>query len=67
MTRLVSRSEYVILKTSFMTILNRMLSSKMKIKAFYNQQENKLKNKLFQMLKDNSKYMNTQRMEIAKV
>lgn len=50
-----------------MTILNRMLSSKMKIKAFYNQQENKLKNKLFQMLKDNSKYMNTQKMEIAKV
>ena len=54
MQKLVSRSEWVVLKVSFVTILNRMLSNKMKIKAFYHQQEIKLKEKLFDLLKRNS-------------
>jgi hypothetical protein len=65
--QLVKRSEWVTLKVSFVTILNRMLSSKMKIKAFYHQQENKLKGKLLDLLKRNSEFMQTQRDAVERV
>ena len=44
-------------KMSFMTILNRMLSKKMKMKTFAHKQDNKLKKKLLDLLKRNTEIM----------
>ena len=55
------------LKVSFVTILNRMLSSKMKIKAFYVKQETKLKSILFSLLTANCTHVAAQRSKIQQV
>jgi hypothetical protein len=44
-----------------------MLSNKMRIKTFYQQQESKLKGKLFDLLKRNSEFMAAQREMVEKV
>jgi nucleoid-associated protein YejK len=64
---LITKSEWIVTKVSFLTILNRMLSNKMRIKAFYQQQESKLKGKLFDLLKRNSEFMAAQREMVEKV
>jgi hypothetical protein len=55
------------LKVSFITILNRMLSNKMKMKNFNEQQGLKLKGKLFELLKFNCAFMASQRANVQKV
>ena len=39
----MKKSEYIIQKMAFITILNKMISNKMKIKHFYDKKELKLK------------------------
>lgn len=55
------------LKVSFVTILNRMLSSKMKIKAFYLKQEAKLKGMLFSLLTANCAHVTAQKHKISQI
>lgn len=50
-------SEYIALKVSFITILNKMLSKKMKIKKFSTKKDTQLKRKLFNMLLSNSEHL----------
>lgn len=57
--KLFKKTEFVVTKISFVTILNRMLSKKMKIKSFAAKQELKLKQKLFNLLISNSELLET--------
>lgn len=54
-------------KVSFITILNKMLSNKMKIKNYYHNQELKLKSMLFEMLKSNSHHIQSQIVKVREV
>ena len=57
--KLTEKCEYIALKVSFITILNKMLSKKMKIKSFCGKQDIKLKRMLFDMLITNSEHLQT--------
>ena len=52
--QLFRQTEKTVLKVSFITILNRMLSKKLKIKAFTTKQNLKIKSKLFELLQTNA-------------
>lgn len=67
LTFLAKRSEWAMVKVSFITILNKMLSNKMKIKNYYHNQELKLKSMLFEMLKSNSHHIQSQIVKVREV
>ena len=60
--KLIGKSQYILQKLSFVTILNRMISKKMKMKNFISKQENTLKRKLFNLFLTHKTMMNESKL-----